>query len=405
MAVKQRTSCRACGGESLTQYLDLGVQAPANALRPPLSREPEFEAPLSVSWCADCGLSQLDHVVDPKVLYANYPFRAGASAKWREHCVGLMNYLSDKMPAGGFLLDIGSNDGALLEEAKLRGCRVLGIDPSDTGNPKIPMLERFWNTDTAKEITRCFRQADAITATNVFGHVDDAGNFLEGMALALKPQGVAIIECPHIFPLLENVAFDTIYHEHLSYWSLLPLEIVAERVGLKVIDVKMFPDLHGGTMRYTLTPQDRKTKTSTGVAGLRILENAHFQQGLSPYQRFAEKARDNIECIRQTLTAEHRAGKRIWGYGANAKSAVLLQVAGLSEATIEKIVDDVDAKHFLLTPGTHIPIVGYENVLSEPDILVLFSWNNAKELKAKATARHFHGRFFLPVPTPHFEDA
>jgi SAM-dependent methyltransferase len=392
LSVKRRTSCRACGGESLTQYLDLGVQAPANALRPPLSREPEFEAPLSVSWCADCGLSQLDHVVDPKILYADYPFRAGTSQLWRQHCVGLMNAVVEKSHKG-FLLDIGSNDGALLEEAHLRGFKVLGIDPSDTGNAKIPMLERFWNTDTAKEVTKCFRQADVITATNVFGHVDDAGDFLEGVAIALRPNGIAIIECPHILPLLENVAFDTIYHEHLSYWSLRPLELLAERVGLKVVDVRMFPELHGGTMRYTLKPGE--AKPSPGVAGVRILENALYLRGLEPYREFTIKARDKIAALKNTLTAERRAGKRVWGYGANAKGAVFLQAAGLSEVTLERVVDDCAAKHGFLMPGTGIPITN-ANALAEPDILVLLSWNNAKDLQVKAAQRGFAGQFVLP---------
>jgi SAM-dependent methyltransferase len=341
-----------------------------------------------VAWCADCGLSQLEQVVDPKLLYTDYPFRAGTSDSWRRHCAMLMTSLES---AGRrFLVDIGSNDGTLLHEAVDRGWKVLGVDPCPVD--ALPSLEVFWTSGVARRIGQFHGQADVITATNVFGHVDDAKDFLEGIALLLKPRGVAIIECPHIFPLLEAVAFDTIYHEHLSYWSLIPLERLAEQVGLRVTDVRMYTQLHGGTMRYVLQTEG---KVQTTVAGLRVLEHHHFQQGLGPYQTFAQQARERIEKFGATLRLQTIARKRIWGYGANAKGAVLLQATGLTAATMERIVDDTEAKQGLLMPGTDIPITDAHD-LSVPDILVLLSWNNAEELKAKAKARGFRGRFLLP---------
>ena len=374
------------------------MQAPANALvGPPGDGWPEFTAPLEVVWCPECGLSQLAHVVDPKVLYTNYPFRAGTSRLWQSHCAMLMTSLES--PGRKFLLDIGSNDGTLLQEASIRGWKVLGVDPTPV-DTKLPSLELLWSSDVAKRITPLHGQADVVTATNVFGHVDDAKDFLEGVALILKPRGLCIIECPHIFPLLENVAFDTIYHEHLSYWSLRPLELLAKSVGLKVVDVKMYAELHGGTMRYVLTPGDAKTHVNRSVTGLRILESAHFKEGLKPYQEFAQKASVNITSFRVQLGLELHAGKRVWGYGASAKGAVYLQA---TKATVERIVDDTEVKWGYRMPGVHIPITSAGD-LSNPDVLVLLSWNNAPELKAKARTRGFRGRFFLPHPTPHFED-
>lgn len=346
-----------------------------------------------MSWCDNCGLSQLDQVVSPKILYDNYPFRAGASQKWREHCVGLVN--SVIQPGRRFLVDIGSNDGVLLEEANTRGWKVLGVDPSPYG--KLPSLEGLWSERLAGNITRFHGQADVITATNVFGHVDDAKAFLSGVAIALKPDGKAIIECPHIIPLLDDTAFDTVYHEHLTYWSLRPLEVLAEPLGLRIVDVKSFPGLHGGTMRYVLTPGDNRTKIKTSVTGLRILESALFKQGIVPYQEFAQRAQSKIQQFRETLVNLRRSGKRIWGYGANAKGAVILQAACLSEATIERVVDDAEPKWGLLMPGSHIPITNAHD-LSEPDIIVLLSWNNTEELQAKAKARGFTGSFVTPNP-------
>lgn len=391
------TDCRACGTGGLETYLDLGEQAPANALRG-APDGPEFTAPLSVSWCPECGLSQLDQVVDPLILYTNYPFRAGTSRLWQSHCAMLMTSLAS--PGRKFLIDIGSNDGTLLQEGVNRHWKVLGIDPSPA-DTKVPTLEGLWSAGMARRIARLHGQADVVTATNVFGHVDDAKDFLSGISMILKPRGLAVIECPHIFPLLEHVQFDTIYHEHLSYWSLIPLERLAESVGLKVINVQMYSDLHGGTARYVLTPGDSRTKVSTGVTGLRVLESAHFKDGLEPYWEFAFKVHDNIETFLELLTAEK--GKRIWAYGASAKGNVLLQAARLADGTIERIVDDTEAKWGLFTPGTHIPITPATE-LSEPDILILLSWNNAKDLRNQARARGFRGRFFVPHPIPHFED-
>lgn len=329
-------------------------------------------------------------MVDPKILYTRYPFRAGTSAAWQSHCAMLMTALES--PGRKFLIDIGSNDGTLLKEAANRNWKVLGVDPEPIGN--LPSLEGRWSAGIARRIARLHGQADVVTATNVFGHVDDAKDFLEGMALVLRPRGVGIIECPHIFPLLEGVAFDTIYHEHLSYWSLRPLEILAESVGLKVVDVQLYADLHGGTMRYTLTHGDRRTTVQTRVTRLRMHESVLFKQGLAPYQDFARAARDRIDRIRLDLTAARRDGKRIWGYGANAKAAVVLQATGLSETTVERLVDDTEAKWGLRSPGTHIPITDAHD-LSAPDILVLFSWNNAPALEQQARRRGFRGEFSM----------
>ncbi len=389
--IKTHTACRACCSESLVQYLDLGVQAPANALRPIGAEGPEFTAPLSVSWCSACGLSQLDQVVDPTILYTDYPFRAGTSRLWQSHCAMLMTSL--ETTGRKFLVDIGSNDGTLLKEAQDRGWKVLGVDPSPT-DTKMPSLSMLWSSGVGRRISRLHGQADVVTATNVFGHVDDAKDFLEGIAVVLKPHGLGIIECPHIFPLLENVAFDTIYHEHLSYWSLRPLEMLAESVGLKVIDVRMFANLHGGTMRYTLTPGNERTKINTTVTGLRILESAHFKRGIEPYDEFAGRVEAKIERFYDAVMTVRQNGKRLWGYGANAKGAVLLQAAGITEPTIERIVDDTTEKQGRLMPGSRIPITD-AGILSEPDILILLSWNNADDLKAKARKRGFTGEFLI----------
>lgn len=401
--IKPHLYCRVCGNNDLRPYLDLGMQAPANALR--AARQlPDAEVlfPLTVLWCPTCSLSQLGYVLEPDVLYQDYPFRAGVSQKWRAHCEALAESLElQTQPTPDFVLDIGANDGALLEACQRRGAKVLGIDPCPA-NTALPMLAELWSSLLVPGIQQMHGQPDHITATNVFGHVDDAYDFLRGIAALLPAHGQAVIECPHIMPLLEATAFDTIYHEHLSYWSLRPLEMLAERCGLRVVDVELFDGLHGGTMRYVLVPTASPERASRAVSGLRVLEQGLTIQGVAPYRDFAERAQKNITTFRETLEQEHQAGLRVLGYGASAKGNVLLQAAQVNTRLVQAIVDDTPEKWGLYTPGTSIPIQP-PDLLSEADVLVLLSWNNAADLKLRAVAQGFRGRFLVPHPDPHFE--
>ena len=402
MSWKAHIGCRACGTGTLVQYLDLGTQAPANALRRSLD-EPEFTAPLTVAWCTTCGLSQLEQVIPPEILYTNYPFRAGTSRMWREHCTNLVQ----SRTGPGFWVDIGANDGTLLREAQGRGWTVLGVDP-DPATDTVPMLADCWDHNVGKGIAQFHGEADVVTATNVFGHVDDAMGFLLGLRDVLKKDGVAIIECPHLLPFLEDTAFDTVYHEHLSYWSLRPLEILAEGCGLGVVDCQSFPKLHGGTMRYTLmrdegeSPVGHRFESWRHVAALRVLENALTKDGIMPYREFADRTAYNIHLFRDVL--EREQGRLVVGYGASAKGHVLLQAAGIQNTLIQYLVDDTPEKWGYYAPGTDIPIQAPAN-LDDVDVLVLLSWNNAPELRQKAIARGFRGKFLTPHPSPMLEAA
>ena len=249
--------CRVCdaplGGKV---YLDLGEQPLANAFVAPAEREqPEFTAPLQVALCTTCGLSQLTVVIEPQRLYSRYLFTASTSAPWLAHCAKLVRDYTARWGAHKFVVEIGSNDGALLSVFKEHGHKVLGVEPAQniTERVSVPTLPLFWGADVAAQIAQANGHADLIVATNVLGHVDDARDFLTGVAALLKPSGVALIECPHISPLVMLRAFDTIYHEHLSYWSLGPLERLAEECGLFVFAAEP-QAVHGGTMRYWLCP-------------------------------------------------------------------------------------------------------------------------------------------------------
>lgn len=379
--------------------MDLGFQAPANALRPASELgEPEFLAPLQICWCPTCHLSQLDEVVAPDILYRDYPFRAGVSAKWRAHCEELVEAMS--VTRGDFVLDIGSNDGTLLEACERRGAKALGVDPCPA-NRAVAMIADLWSSALVPGFLEMHGQPDHVTATNVFGHVDDVEDFLRSVAQILPAHGQLVLECPHLLPLLEETAFDTIYHEHLSYWSLKPLEYLAAHCGLKVVEVESFPDVHGGTMRYILVPIAAREKPGRSVLGLRVLEQGLTVQGFAPYHAFAARAQRNITVFRETLEEERRHSRRVFGYGASAKGNVLLQAARVDRMLLHAIVDDTPEKWGLYTPGTKIPIQP-PDLLSEADVLVLLSWNNAEDLQTRATKHGFRGRFLIPHPDPHF---
>ncbi|OLD93166.1 MAG: hypothetical protein AUI36_46915, partial [Cyanobacteria bacterium 13_1_40CM_2_61_4] len=379
----RRTSCRICDNPTLFEYLDLGEQPLANAF---LHREdvelPEFTAPLRIQLCERCGLSQLTHTVAPERMYSHYLYCSGVSNGWREHCVRLAQEYT-KEHGAGFVLEIAANDGTLLSAFKALGCRVLGIEPAQnilqpTG---VPMLPVYWDSAIAQKVAIANGKADLIVATNVLGHVDNVLDFLDGIRQALDRWGIVIIECPHIMPLLYLNAFDTIYHEHLSYWSLRPLQKAATQAGLSVFDCKPQP-IHGGTMRYYLCHLKNAYLTDN-LVGLWKREDDQGLRTPEPYREFGAAVRN----VRPKLVEALKRAD-LWGFGASAKGNTLLNYAG---ARLHGIFDDSPTKQGLFTPGTHIPVQALPDDLSTIAALALLSWNWGAELKQKARERGFKG--------------
>ncbi len=398
--VKPTLRCRACGGADLVPYLDLGIQALANAFRKPTDTGPEFSAPLGVQWCPACGLSQLTHVVAPEKLYSHYLYSSGVSLAWRAHEYELVQQVESRSAGKQSVIEIASNDGTLLEMFQKRGHTVLGVEPAlnlieDT---TIPTIGKFWSREVAEGIAQFHDPADAVIAQNVFGHVDDALEFLIGVRLVLADAGICIIECPHILALLEQVAVDTIYHEHLSYWGLKPLQLVAHVAGLSVVHVELFPDLHGGTMRYTLMKGPRPMSQAARL--VLAEEDKVFALGIRPYLAFARQVDELLVRFHGMVEEARGFGKRVVGAGAAAKGNVLLQASGVTG--LDYIADDTPAKQGLVTPGTHIPVQPFGD-LSQADVLVLLAWNWATNLKATAHQHGFRGKYLVPVPDPHYE--
>lgn len=387
--VREHTHCRVCGSAQLETYLDLGVQPLANAFRKPEDTSPELTAPLVLARCLDCGLSQLRHVVDRDVLYRHYLYESGHSEGWKQHCAELAEEVAVSAP-GGMVCDIACNDWTLLKACRSFGLRAIGVDPAENFAPDII---GYWGTGL---VERNFGAPvfDVIFAQNVLGHVDDVHDFLKGISLALSPSGTAIIECPHIIPLLENGAFDTVYHEHLSYWSLSPLSAAAGRAGLAVFDVKRLPDLHGGTCRYYLS-HDLGLPCSKNVRALREQEAATLTT--NAYADFGRIVKHTLGRLSRVLK-EHAP---VYAYGASAKSTVLLNALKAHDpewcsCNITAVFDDTPGKQGMWTPGLGLPILAPFDDMSQVGALLITAPNWAPQILENARARGFNGTVILP---------
>lgn len=397
--------CRICGSEDLTSYLNLGNMPLVNKVLSKSEIDSEKKYPLEVLLCGDCNLSQLSAVVDPGTLFRNYSYRSSISDSFRKHCEELSIELN-KIILGKdeLIVDIASNDGCLLKQFKNKGNRVLGVDPARNlaeiaSNSGIETLPEFWNPSLAKSIRKEYGPAKVITAFNVFAHIDDVHSFLEGANILLLKEGNLIIEAPHLYNLVEKTQFDTVYHEHLSYFLAKPIERLARQHGFRLAKIKK-QDIHGGSLRYYL---EKKNGTSSDGSVEQVM-NEEKEAGL--YERGAyfglkrqvEGLKNNFSTILNELKY---LNKNISGFGASAKGNILLNYCGLDSEIIDKIYDDTPEKQNKFYPGVHIPIASRKTLLEDnPDYLVLLSWNFAEEMMSKTKDyKNAGGKYMVPVPS------
>jgi SAM-dependent methyltransferase len=401
--------CLACGSGRLQPVLDLGLQPPANSFimaAEAANAEPAF--PLGIQLCEDCRLVQLSHVVDPATLFSSYLYVPSASTTWLEHCEQLADYVCDRgaLGPGDLVVEFGSNDGALLRAFQRRGQRVLGVDPasniatqaSATG---VPTLNRFFGEAAAAEILDTFGPAGAVVSTNVLAHVPDPVGVLRGVRAILRPDGVYVNESPSLLDLVTRNAFDTIYHEHVSYFSLHALIGLLRSAALTVREA-VPQDVHGGTLRVLAVPPAAAPAESDTLLPLLEAERRAQIVDVVGLRAFAERAAGLRRQLRSLVSNLRADGARLAAYGATAKGNVLLTYCGLTNADVAYVVDRNPLKQGRLTPGTHIPVVSLEHLATDPpDVLLLLAWNLADEIRrdlAWFTARG--GRFLIPVPEP-----
>lgn len=403
---KPNPGCRVCGSDKLVKYLDLGLMPLANNLEFTSMRAKEKERfPLQVMLCPECGLSQLSVVIDPEKMFSYYTYRSSVNAGYVEHCKKMAEYLYSAKQFV-FHIDIAGNDGALLNAFRKEvGIYMpLNIEPASnlaaiSEAQDIATICDFWSSELAYKIIEKYgRKVDLITATNVFAHVDDITDFIRGCYIALDDNGILVIECPYLIDFIEKLEYDTIYFEHLSYISVLPVHKLCSRNGLKIIDVEKFP-IHGGTIRLTIAKDSSDHYVSDSVIEFVDYEQQNGYGEIKIYHDWAKKVKESIRSFGENILSLKKKGNKIAAFAASAKGNTLLNACGLNTDIIEYIVDETSEKIGKFSPGTGIPIVHKKELENNPpDYLILLSWNFKEALIEKAKECGFTGKFIIPIP-------
>ena len=405
--------CRACQNELDFIFADLGAQPIANDLiesKSNIGSEPRY--PLRVACCRACRLVQIaDDLPSDRIFRADYVYQSSISSSFVEHArthVGELIEARD-LDHRHHVVELASNDGYLLQFFKKRGISVTGIEPSASvakiarERHGIPTIERFFTAVEARRLVTEIGQADIILANNVLAHVPDLVDFLVGVKALLKPEGLVSFEFPHLLSLLEGLQFDTIYHEHYSYLSLLALEPLLHRAGLKVIDVKAIA-VHGGSLRLSVVHDDSATAPDERVALLRAQEEIAQLDRDTPYRNFSEKIRKTCAKLKDILNAENARGALVAAYGAPAKGNTLLNTAGIDASLISFTVDKAPSKRGRYLPGSGLPILDPSLIsVLKPDTILILPWNIKNEIISELSFTSDWGaRFLIPIPEPVF---
>lgn len=399
-------SCIVCGQQTVERFLDLGSTALANKFltKEELSK-PEARYPLRVGFCHTCGHVQLTEEVPPSAMFEDYLYVSSASDTLKAHLFDLSDIVVKRRNLGAkdLVIDIGCNDGTLLTGFKRHGVRTLGVDPAQnlaalTKDSGIERYVGFFNSKTAKEIVAKWGHASAMTATNTFPHIPALQDFVEGIKIALAPGGAFVIEAHYLIDIIEQCAFDTIYHEHISYWALGPMIYLFEKHGMQVTNAERLA-LHHGQLRVTVQRKGEGTPQAS-VAEILETERRLGLDKLSTYQRFAQKTMQLKADLQRTLKELRGHGKRVVGYGAPAKGNTLLGFLEIGPSLIEYIADKSSLKQGRYCPGVHIPVVPPDRLLKDqPDYVVLLAWNFIDEILAQQEEyRRRGGKFIVPVP-------
>lgn len=402
-----RTTCRSCDASELVTFLQLGDLPLSDGFltEADLARE-EDRYPLDVVFCRKCTLVQILETVPPQTLFGDdYPYFSSFTDALLEHSRRNVEGLIERkgLDDGSLVVELASNDGYLLQYYVQRGIPVLGIDPAPgpahaAEERGVPTLNTFFTVELARQLRADGRRADVLHANNVLAHVEDTNGFVEGIREVLAPDGLAVIEVPYVRDLIDHCEFDTIYHEHLCYFSVHALCALFRRHSLHLNEVERLA-IHGGSLRLFVEPVER-----TGESVRTLLEEERGA-GLTEagyYRDFSARVDGIREELRSLVAGLKQQGARMAAYGAAAKGTILLNSTGIDAGTLEWVADRNTHKQGLYVPGVRIPIVDPSRLLEEqPDYVLLLPWNFRDEiLEQQAEYRRRGGKFIIPVPEP-----
>jgi SAM-dependent methyltransferase len=406
----RREQCRICEGGRLSRFLDLGLSPLANRfLRKEQLDEVEPRFPLDVFICRDCSLVQLVEVVDPEVLFRDYVYVSGTSETMRAHFAAFADSVTARfaLRPGDLVLEVASNDGTFLRNFEGRGLRLLGVEPAANiakiaRESGIETINEFFDEHLGAEVRRGHGAAACVLATNVFAHVDDVNGFVRGVLNVLSPEGVFIFENSYVRDMIDHLEFDSIYHEHLSYFAVTALSTLFDRHGMEIFDVEHQP-VHGGTLRVFVKRAEASHRVTPAPARFRRDEKMAGLCELSAYESFAAKVyrlRTSLLDLLHRLRAE---GKSVVAYGSSAKGNTLLNFMNIGPELVAYIVDRNSLKQGTFTPGMHLPVLPVQRLVEDrPDYALLLAWNFADEvLQQQRSYVEAGGRFIVPAPAPH----
>ena len=400
--------CRFCGAALRQTFVDLGM-SPLCETYP--AREDlnsgEVYYPLHVYVCERCFLVQLEEYESAEHIFSDYAYFSSYSDSWLKHCETYCDKMTNRfgLHEKSLVVEVASNDGYLLQYFVQRKIPVLGIEPAANVakvaiEKGVPSMVRFFGTDLAKELSAKGRCADLVLGNNVLAQVPDLNDFVEGLKILLKPRGVLTLEFPHLMRLIEHNEFDTIYHEHFSYFSLLTTARIMEAHGLKLFDVEEL-STHGGSLRvYACRAEDNSHEVDPAVQGLIEDERRAGLDSVVGYESFARQVKQTKFALLDLLLTAAQQGKSVAGYGAPGKSATLLHYCGIGKDLIEYTVDRSPYKQGRFLPGSHIPIHHPDRIReTKPDYVVVLPWNLKDEIMEQLQfIREWGGKFIVPIP-------